>query len=313
MTARYEKGPVEVADEVWAYLQPDGGWGWSNAGLIAGGENALLVDTLFDLKLTDEMLRELRKVSPAAQHIGTVVNTHANGDHCFGNSLLRGAEIVASRASAEEMVELPPSRLADLMKAAPSLGTTGEFLQRIFGPFSFEGIELLPPTRTFDGQLDLQVGERQVSLIEVGPAHTRGDVVVHLPAESVVFTGDILFHGGHPIVWAGPVANWITACERVLELGPTTIVPGHGPLAEASAVEALRDYFEWLTEEAKVRYDAGMSALEAARDIRLGDYVDWSEGERVAVNIQALYRDFGATGQDEPLALMAMMSAASGN
>ena len=309
MTARYDKGPVEVADDVWAYLQPDGGWGWSNAGLIAGGDHALLVDTLFDLKLTDEMLRELRKVSPAAERIGTVVNTHANGDHCFGNALLRGTEIVASRASAEEMVELPPSRLADLMKAAPNLGATGEFLQRIFGPFSFEGIELVPPTRTFDGRLDLRVGDREVSLIEVGPAHTRGDVVVHLPAESVVFTGDILFHGGHPIVWAGPVANWITACERVLELGPTTIVPGHGPLAEASAVEALREYFEWLTEEARVRYDAGMTALDAARDIHLGDYVNWSEGERLAVNVRALYRDFGATGQDDPLALMAMMSS----
>jgi cyclase len=306
---RYEKGPVEVADQVWAYLQPDGGWGWSNAGLIVGADSALLVDTLFDLRLTDEMLRALKKVSPAAERIGTVVNTHANGDHCFGNALLRGAEIVSSRASAEEMVDLPPSRLADLMKAAPSLGLTGEFLQRIFGPFSFDGIELVPPTRTFDGRLDLHIGDRLVSLIEVGPAHTRGDVVVHLPAESVVFTGDILFHGGHPIVWAGPVANWITACERVLELGPTTIVPGHGPLAEASAVEALRGYFEWLTEEAKIRYDAGMSALDAARDIHLGDYAGWSEAERLVVNVRALYRDFGATGQDEPLALMAMMSS----
>lgn len=306
---RYEKGPVEIADQVWAYLQPDGGWGWSNAGLVLGGDSALLVDTLFDLRLTDDMLRAFKKLTPAAEHIGTVVNTHANGDHCFGNSLLRGAEIVSSRASAQEMIDLPPARLADLMKAAPSLGPTGEFLQRIFGPFSFDGIELLPPTRTFDGRLDLHIGDRPVSLIEVGPAHTRGDVVVHLPAESVVFTGDILFHGGHPIVWAGPVANWITACERVLELGPTTIVPGHGPLAEASAVEALRGYFEWLTQEARIRYDAGMSALDAARDIQLGDYAGWSEGERLAVNVQALYRDFGATGQDDPLALMAMMSS----
>ncbi len=305
----YQKGPVEIADQVWAYLQPDGGWGWSNAGLVVGGDSSLLVDTLFDLRLTDEMLRALKKVSPSAERIRTVVNTHANGDHCFGNALLRGAEIVSSRACAEEMVDLPPSRLAELMKAAPSLGPTGEFLQRIFGPFSFDGIELVPPTRTFDGRLDLHIGDRLVSLIEVGPAHTRGDVVVHLPAESTVFTGDILFHGGHPIVWTGPVANWITACERVLELGPTTIVPGHGPLAEASAVEALRGYFEWLTQEARIRYDSGMSVLDAARDIDLGDYAGWSEGERLAVNVRALYRDFGATGQDDPLALMAMMSS----
>ncbi|HUE58172.1 MAG TPA: MBL fold metallo-hydrolase, partial [Acidimicrobiales bacterium] len=116
---RYEKGPVEIADQVWAYLQPDGGWGWSNAGLVVGGDSALLVDTLFDLRLTDDMLRAFENLTPAAEHIGTVVNTHANGDHCFGNSLLRGAEIVSSRASAQEMIDLPPARLADLMKAAP--------------------------------------------------------------------------------------------------------------------------------------------------------------------------------------------------
>ena len=305
----YEKGPVEVADGVWAYLQPDGGWGWSNAGLVTGGDSSLLVDTLFDLNLTAEMLERLKRVSSAAERIGTVVNTHANGDHCFGNALLAGAEIIASRECAEEMLEVPPSRLADLMKAAPDLGATGEFLRRIFGPFSFDGIELLPPTRTFDGSLELRVGDRNVSLIEVGPAHTRGDVVVHLPAESVVFTGDILFHGGHPIVWAGPVANWIDACERVLELGPSVIVPGHGPLAEASAVEALRSYFEWLTGEARARFDSGMPVLEAALDIALDEYEAWSERERLAVNVQALYRDFGAVDLEEPLKLMATMAS----
>ncbi|HEX4864946.1 MAG TPA: MBL fold metallo-hydrolase [Acidimicrobiales bacterium] len=312
MAAAFEKGPVEVADGIWAYLQPDGGWGWSNAGLVTGGDHSLLIDTLFDLKLTDEMLRQLKRVSSSADRIGTVVNTHANGDHCFGNALFDGAEIIASQACAEEMVDVPPSRLAELMRAAPNLGSTGEFLRRIFGPFSFEGIELLPPTRTFEGELDLRVGDRTVSLIEVGPAHTRGDVVVHLPAESVVFTGDILFHGGHPIVWAGPVANWIGACEKVLELGPAVIVPGHGPLAEASAVEALRSYFEWLTSEARARYDAGMPVLDAALDIALDEYESWTERERLAVNVQALYRDFGAVELEEPLRLMATMASSLG-
>lgn len=310
MAPVYEKGPVEVADGVWAYLQPDGGWGWSNAGLVTGDGNALLVDTLFDLELTAEMLQALRRVTPAAAEIEMVVNTHANGDHCFGNSLLGGAEIVASRACAEEMVELPPSRLAALMDAAPGMGPTGEFLQRIFGSFSFRDVELVPPNRTFEGRLDLSLGGRAVSLIEVGPAHTRGDVVVHLPAEGVVFTGDILFHGGHPIVWTGPVANWISACDRVLGLGAGVVVPGHGPLAEPSAIRDLKGYFEWLTAESRQRFDAGMGAPEAARDIGPGPYAGWSEPERLVVNVCALYRDFGAEAQGDPLALMAAMAEA---
>ena len=79
---------------------------------------------------------------------------------------------------------------------------------------------------------ELSVGSREVRLIEVGPAHTRGDTLALLPAERVLFTGDILFHGGHPIAWAGPVSNWIAACDRILGMDVDVIVPGHGPLAE---------------------------------------------------------------------------------
>ncbi len=76
----YTKGAHQVADRVWAYIQPDGGWDRSNAGLIASrdGATSLLVDTLFDLTLTGEMLDALRRATPAAERIGTVVNTHAN-------------------------------------------------------------------------------------------------------------------------------------------------------------------------------------------------------------------------------------------
>ena len=119
----YSRGAHQIADGVWAYLQPDGGWGLSNAGLVASadGASSLLVDTLFDLHLTGEMLSTLRQATPAAERIATVVNTHANGDHCYGNALVAGADIVASQACAEEMAALPPAALAGLMRAAPDM------------------------------------------------------------------------------------------------------------------------------------------------------------------------------------------------
>ncbi len=239
----YTKGLHEVADGIWAYLQPDGGWGWSNAGLITGADSSLLVDTLFDLRLTAEMLEQMDAVTPAAAPIASVVNTHANGDHCYGNALLGDAEIIATARCAEEMLQVPPATMAALLRSAESLGAAGQFAQKVFSPFSFEDIPLAVPTRTFDTRLDLQVGGRSVTLLEVGPAHTAGDAVVHLAEEGIVFTGDILFHGGHPIVWAGPVANWITACDRVLALHPTRLVPGHGPLATPDALDGPQGVF----------------------------------------------------------------------
>src|SRR5438552_2724344 len=114
----------DVGDGVLAWIPPDGTWGFSNAGLVTDGEAALLVDT------------------PAAARIGTVVNTHANGDHCYGNELLAGAEIVASTPAAKEMEEVPPSVLAGMLAGAPDLGALGEYVARIFGPFKFDDITL---------------------------------------------------------------------------------------------------------------------------------------------------------------------------
>jgi cyclase len=303
----YTKGLHEVGEGAWAYLQPDGGWGWSNAGLLVDGEASLLVDTLFDLKLTAAMLETMRRAVPAAAAIGTVVNTHANGDHCWGNQLVADADIVASRACAEEMGGLPPALLAALA-ASPPEGPAGELIGRMWAPFDFEGIEITPPTTTFEGELTLKVGDRDVRLIEVGPAHTEGDVIVHVPDAGIVYTGDILFNGGHPIVWAGPVANWVAACERILALDPDTVVPGHGPLCGPAEVAAQRDYFTFLVAEATPRAEAGMSPLDAARDIDLGPWAGLGERERLVANVAAVYRDLGHEAPRAAADLLAEMA-----
>ncbi len=90
----------------------------------------MLVDTLFDLKLTETMLREMRQATTAAEQMNTLVNTHANGDHCWGNQLVEGAEIVTSRSSAEEMAEVPAAMLAQAMQMAPNMGPHG----RVYPP-----------------------------------------------------------------------------------------------------------------------------------------------------------------------------------
>jgi glyoxylase-like metal-dependent hydrolase (beta-lactamase superfamily II) len=301
MAASYERGLSEVGDGIFAYLQPDGGWGWSNAGLVSDGDAALLIDTLFDLQLTEAMLAEMRRTVPAAASIDTLVNTHANGDHCYGNQLLAGARIVASEQTAAEMAELPPAAMAALVAQAPSMGQLGEFFLRCFGRFEFDGIEPAPPTETFGGELDLLVGGREVRLLEVGPAHTRGDTMAWLPAERVLFTGDILFKGAHPIAWAGPVSNWIAACERIEALEPASIVPGHGPLASLADVVELRAYLEHLYEQARIAHGDGITPLQAARRIEMSRWAEWGERERLVVTIATIFGELSGEGPPNAL------------
>ncbi len=285
----YQKGLAEVADGVFAYLQPDGGWGWSNAGLVAGEGESLLVDTLFDLKLTAEMLDSMSAVT-ANKPIETLVNTHANGDHCYGNELVVGAEVIASEASAAEMNAMPPAMLHAMMQV--DFGeTTNAYLQDSFGAFDFSNITAPSVSKTFTGELTVNAGGREAKLIEVGPAHTAGDVLVHLPDDGVIFTGDILFIEGTPLVWDGPIQNWLDACAKIIDLGCSTIVPGHGPLTDAAGVQAVADYLSYVKAEATARFEAGMGPDEAARDIELGPYADWLDWERVVINVHAVYRE----------------------
>ncbi|HEV2365553.1 MAG TPA: MBL fold metallo-hydrolase [Caulobacteraceae bacterium] len=307
----YRHGLHDLGGGVFAWLQPDGGWGWSNAGLVVDGEASLLVDTLFDAKLTAEMLAAMEDAAGvAAADIDVLVNTHANGDHTFGNGLAPGARIIASASSAEEMEEQSPQRLASLMRRADEFGEAGEYLRRIFAPFDFEGAAPKAPTETFDGRKQVNVGDKRVDLYEVGPAHTRGDVIVHSPSDGVVFTGDILFIEGTPIMWTGPVGNWLKACDFICELAPQAVVPGHGPITDLSGVRAVADYLAYIDREARQRFDAGLSVRDAAFDIALGDFANWGDAERLAVNVQTLYREYGAEPVDDggPFQLMAELA-----
>ncbi len=310
----YRKGLHELGPGCWAWLQPDGSWGWSNAGLLADGEASLLVDTLFDLHLTGEMLDAMRDAVPAARQIDTLVNTHANGDHCYGNSLVPEARVITSKACAEEMAEVSPAVMHQFLLNADALGPAGAFFKRAFGVFDFEGIEVPPPDETFSGELELRVGDRPVQLIEVGPAHTRGDVLIWSPQDRTVFTGDILFIDGTPIMWQGPVGRWIAACERIEALGAEHVVPGHGPVTDRAGAARVREYLVWLRDEARTRHDAGLSVAEAARDIALGEYRHWLDSERIVVNVDTLYREFsGSTGAPDTLELFTLMAAIAGD
>jgi glyoxylase-like metal-dependent hydrolase (beta-lactamase superfamily II) len=290
-THTYSRGLHELGDGLHAFLQPDGGWGWSNAGLIVADGASLLVDTLFDLKLTAEMLEAM---APHLEHnpLAVAFNTHGNGDHCYGNRLLpEGISIIASAAADAEIRAVPPAAAQLLFKEADLGPEFAAFAADAFGPFEFAGNELRPPTETFDVEHVVSVGEREVHLTRLGPAHTDGDAIAWVPDARAVFTGDILFSRGTPVTWAGPVSRWVAAAERILSLDPAVIVPGHGPLADPQMVRDMQGYLRFVEREATLRFQAGMDPDAAADDIDLGPYADWNDRERIAVNVDAVYHE----------------------
>ena len=119
-----------------------------------------------------------------------------------------------------------------------------------------------------------------------------------------MFTGDLLFHQGTPIAWAGPVSNWVRACDRILAMDVDVVVPGHGPIADKQAVRDMKGYLEFVIDEARKRFEKGMKAREAAFDIPLGHYADWGDAERIVVTVRNLYEEFsGVHAEPDVLAL----------
>jgi cyclase len=288
----------EVAKDIYACLQPDRGLGWSNSGFVNRG-GGLVVDTFWDLPHTRRLIEEYSRVWPEPTR--RVVNTHHNGDHCWGNQLFAGAEIIGHRLCAASFGKESPETMQALRDSSGLGNPALAGFARALADYDFSGIELTPPTTLIEERLDLDLDGVAVNLLYVGPAHTAGDVIVHLPEQRVVFAGDILFRLCTPIGWEGTFARWTAALDRIVALGPETIVPGHGPLCGVEGPREMKAYLEYVRRESQSFFEAGLTPLEAAKRIDLGPYAGWTEPERLVFSVARAYRECRGEPHDAPI------------
>ena len=298
----------EIAPHVHACIVEDRGWCWSNAGCISAGEG-LMVDTFADVARTRAALGRLSEVGVTKPR--QLMNTHHNLDHCWGNQLFRDDEIIGHRKCAEAMAtDLTPAAIQAMLGANDPSPGVAWFAGDVRGEFDFAEVEITPPNRIIDGDLTLDVGGIQVELLYVGPAHTGGDLIAHLPAESVVFAGDILFHQCTPIGWEGTFEGWMRALDRIVALDPETVVPGHGPLCGPEGARELRDYFAFVWDKARDAFKRGASEAEAVAGIELGPFARWTQPERIVFNVHRAYRELSGGAIDAPVPAIELMDRA---
>ncbi|MEU9713580.1 MBL fold metallo-hydrolase [Streptomyces sp. NPDC047976] len=279
---------VQPAAGVHAYVQPDGGWCLNNAGWISDGGRTLLVDTA----ATERRALALRE-AVAASGVPlprTVVNTHHHGDHTYGNATFAPEAVIVGHDNAR----------AEQLAA-------GHQLELIWPATDFGAIEITAPDLTYSDRLTLHVGDTEVRVIHPGVAHTTGDSVVWLPRQRVVFTGDLVFAGGTPFLAMGSLAGSLRALELLRSLGAETVVPGHGPLTDASAYDATERYLRYVAELAGEGREKGLTPLQAAQGADLGEFAAWRESERLVANLHRAYAELAGEPEGAPLDIMAVL------
>ncbi|MGP4001464.1 MBL fold metallo-hydrolase [Streptomyces sp. 8N706] len=281
-SANHEPYTVPLAPGVHAYVQPDGGWCLSNAGFISDGSATLLVDTAATERRA-LLLRDAVRASGAPLP-GTVVNTHHHGDHTYGNGVFTpGATIVGHASCRREAL------------------AAGHQLHAVWPSVDFGDIDITPPTISYTDRLTCHVGDTEVELIHPGVAHTTGDSIVWLPRERIVFTGDLVFHGGTPFFAMGSLDGSLRALEQLRELGARTVVPGHGPVTDPGVYDAVERYLRYVAELAEKSRAAGLTPLEAARAADLGPFAELPESERLVANLHRAYAELDGRPPGAPL------------
>ena len=274
---------TEVADGVFAYIQPDGSWWINNTGFVVGAEDVVAIDASSTERRTRAFLDAIAAVAP--QPVRTMVDTHTHGDHTNGHCLFGDATVVGHRNCRE--------------------GVRNQViggLDAVFGSVEWGALTIRPPSVVLDERLDVYAGDRLMELHYIGmPAHTTGDVVAWLPEERVLFAGDLVFNGGTPFVLMGSVEGALDALERLRSFDAAVIVPGHGPVCEAGSIDVVERYLRLVLDVARQARAAGIGALEAARDTDLGEFAELRDSERIVGNLHRALLELEGAPRGAPI------------
>ena len=277
---------IEVAERVFAYVQPDGSWWINNTGFVVGGNRVVAVDASSTERRTRAFLDAIAGVT--SQPVTTLVNTHQHGDHTNGNCLFDAATIVAHRNCREGVKE---QRIGGL--------------EPVFGDVDWGELTIAPPTLTFDDRVELWADDLRIELAYIGgPAHTTGDVVAWLPDRGVLFAGDLVFNGGTPFVLMGSVSGSLDAVERLRGYGADVIVPGHGGVCAPDRLDAVAGYLRMVQRIAEEGRAAGVGPLEAAREADLGECAEWLDHERIVGNLHRAYAELDGNPPGAPIDIL---------
>ncbi len=272
----FQEGLFELGGGAHVFLSGETGFGLANAGLVVSAGESLVIDTLYDVQHVQAMRADMDELTAAAP-VRYVFNTHTDGDHFFGNQVFSAdTEIIATKAASALMTQEHADLTAKLLGVDTKPGAALHALEPLTRPFNFEEVRVRAADTTFCGEKAVRVGNLDVELHELGPAHTVGDAIAYLPELGVLYAGDLLARNIVAVTWSGSIPNWIAALERIRAFGAQKVVAGHGPVLVGGEINAAIDrgigFWSTLHADATRLYDQGVPVGEAVARMDIDNY-----------------------------------------
>jgi cyclase len=269
----------ELARGVYAYIQPAAKF-TSNAGLIVGKQEAIVVDSLTNKYMVEKFISKIKEVTD--KPVRFLINTHWHADHTWTNHFFTEAKSIGTARCRGEIMKLIS-------------GDDIQFFKKVYPEniMSFEGAKYTPQDIVFEKTLNLFQDDREIRTIDLGPAHTQSDSIVYLPKEKIVFCGDLVLMGMPQQLLHGYTAGIIQSLDFLSSLDAKLYVMGHGPFTTSKeAIYEMREYVMVVRDEARKCFDKGMSFEEAATTIDIGKFKAWGELQVLFANCARAYSEF---------------------
>ena len=241
---------TELADGLYAYTAE----GDPNSGIVIGDDSVMVLDTQATPIMARKVIEKIRTVTD--KPIEYMLVSHYHAVRVLGASAYGAEQIIASQDTYDLIVERGNEDFKSELERFPRL---------------FNGVESVPgltwPTITFKGEMTVWMGKREVKLMQLGRGHSKGDTVIWLPQEKVLFSGDLVEYGATPYTGDAYLNDWPQTLERLAELEPVALVPGRGdalttPQSCLEAIEGTKSFLHDMFESVKQGRKAGKSLKE---------------------------------------------------
>ena len=277
MTATPGTEIVELEAGVYARLHD----GLTNAGIIVGDAGVLVIDSLRVPSFARDLIKDVRHITE--KPVQYVIDTHAHWDHSWGNEEFPEATIIGHENCHREMVDVEWNRQWREKVVSSGLAWSDE--ARL--------VNITPPNLTFETSMRLYFGGRELVLMYLGKAHTSGDTFIHLPAEKLMFTGDVIQDRRVPYFGDSYPAEWPDTDDRLVGLSVERFVSGHGPVGDHSGIVESRDFIHDLVENTQAAIREGRSESDTSATVvgALTDrYADWTGFETLDEKLGEVYQ-----------------------